>query len=185
MEKSIDAALLKVQKEIIGIVKENKNPYFKSAYFDINKVLSVVRPILNKYGLLISQPTRYDKEAGKTIVYTIIVGYDDFRDSNLPLPDLNDAQKLGSCITYYRRYTLVGLLALEALDDDANLASGKIVEVKDIEPKQAPKKPKAKSSEVSALIKANDAKKARDYYAQHSWDGLNSLKQKLTQHFKN
>lgn len=182
MEKSIDAALLKVQKEIVGIVKENKNPYFKSAYFDINKVLSVVRPILNKYGLLISQPTRFEKESGRTLVYTIIVGYDEFRDSNLALPDISDPQKLGSCITYYRRYTLVGLLALEALDDDGNAAAGKVIEVKEI-PKET--KPKAKSSEVSALIKKDDAAKARNYFTQHDWTGLDKLKIKLTSHFKN
>ena len=50
--------------------------------------------------------------------------YDEFRDANLALPDISDPQKLGSCITYYRRYTLVGLLALEALDDDGNAAAG-------------------------------------------------------------
>lgn len=179
MEKSIDQALLKVQKEIVGIVKENKNPYYKSAYFDINKVLSVVRPVLNKHGLLISQPTKYDTKANKTLVYTIIVGHDDYRDCNLPLPEITDPQKLGSCITYYRRYTLVCLLALESLDDDANLASGKVIEVKQI------KKPKAKASEVSALIKNGNTDKARDYFAERDWVGLDNLKNKLTNHFKN
>jgi hypothetical protein len=42
----------------------------------------------------------------------------------LILPELNDPQKIGSCITYYRRYTLASLL-LQAEDDDANLASKK------------------------------------------------------------
>jgi hypothetical protein len=43
------------------------------------------------------------------------------------LPEINDPQKLGSAITYYRRYTLQSLLALQAEDDDANLASNKVV----------------------------------------------------------
>ena len=43
------------------------------------------------------------------------------RLSALKLPDLNDPQKLGSAITYYRRYTLASLLGLQAVDDDANL----------------------------------------------------------------
>ena len=43
--------------------------------------------------------------------------------SALELPKLSDPQKLGSCITYYRRYTLASLLALQAVDDDANMAS--------------------------------------------------------------
>jgi hypothetical protein len=36
-----------------------------------------------------------------------------------PLPELADAQKAGSAITYFRRYALQSLLALEAEDDDA------------------------------------------------------------------
>ena len=44
--------------------------------------------------------------------------------SGLKLPVIADPQKLGSCITYYRRYTLSSLLGLQAEDDDANSASG-------------------------------------------------------------
>ena len=47
-------------------------------------------------------------------------------ESGIVLPELNDPQKLGSAITYYRRYTLQSLLALQAEDDDANLASNKV-----------------------------------------------------------
>ena len=48
--------------------------------------------------------------------------------SALKLPELNDPQKLGSAITYYRRYTLQSLLALQSEDDDGNSASGKTVQ---------------------------------------------------------
>ena len=47
----------------------------------------------------------------------------------MDLPDIQDPQKLGSCITYYRRYTLASLLGLQAEDDDGNAASGKSTEV--------------------------------------------------------
>ena len=46
--------------------------------------------------------------------------------SGLKLPEISDPQKLGSAITYYRRYTLASLLGLQAVDDDANLSSGKV-----------------------------------------------------------
>jgi hypothetical protein len=42
-----------------------------------------------------------------------------------PLPETVDAQKAGSAITYFRRYALQSLLALEAEDDDGNTASSK------------------------------------------------------------
>ena len=50
------------------------------------------------------------------------------------MPQQNDPQKLGSAITYYRRYTLASLLALQAEDDDAQSAK----------PKPAPVKPAMK-----------------------------------------
>ena len=48
--------------------------------------------------------------------------------SGLKLPEITDPQKLGSCITYYRRYTLSSLLGLQSEDDDGNTASNKAVE---------------------------------------------------------
>ena len=39
------------------------------------------------------------------------------------MASLSDPQKMGSMITYYRRYTLQSLLGLQAEDDDANAAS--------------------------------------------------------------
>jgi len=45
----------------------------------------------------------------------------------MKLPKNLDAQKIGSAITYYRRYTLQSLLALQAIDDDGNLASKPII----------------------------------------------------------
>ena len=46
-------------------------------------------------------------------------------ESSIQLTQFNDPQKLGSAITYYRRYTLQSLLGLQAEDDDANKASTK------------------------------------------------------------
>jgi hypothetical protein len=60
-------------------------------------------------------------------------------ESSLQLPTDLDAQKIGSAITYYRRYTLASLLGLQAKDDDANIASGK-----DYDALTTPKKPLTK-----------------------------------------
>ena len=119
---SIYAKLLEVQKEVGAISKDSKNPFFKSKYFDINSLIAHVQPLLEENGLLLLQPIEdgvqysrvIDVESGKSI------------ESGLQLPSLNDPQKLGSAITYYRRYTLQSLLGLQAEDDDANLASQKI-----------------------------------------------------------
>ena len=58
-------------------------------------------------------------------VKTILQCIDDnsFRNSSLELSPNLDAQKKGSEITYFRRYTLASLLGLQAVDDDGNLAA--------------------------------------------------------------
>ena len=111
--------LLKVQKEVGAISKDSENPFFKSKYFDINGLIQHVEPILTKNGLLLLQPIKEGKQY--SIIYDPETGEN--ADSCLELPKLNDPQKLGSAVTYYRRYTLCSLLALQAEDDDANAAS--------------------------------------------------------------
>jgi hypothetical protein len=58
-----------------------------------------------------------------TSIYHIESG--NYIASGIELPNIQDPQKLGSAITYYRRYTLASLLALQSTDDDGNLASKK------------------------------------------------------------
>lgn len=130
--------LLEVQKEIGAIKKDSENPYFKSMYFDINALLEQVKPVLNGKGLIIMQPlTNID---GKLALKTSIMeseGIDAITEI-CPLPDIADPQKAGSAITYFRRYALQSLLALEAEDDDGNSSSSPKQPVKrSVEPKKA------------------------------------------------
>lgn len=112
--------ILEVQKQIGVLGKDSKNPFFKSAYLDLNKLLIHVTPLLIENGLLLSQPIQeglvksliIDAESGKVLL-----------SSEIALPDLKDPQKLGSAITYFRRYTLKSLLSIAEGDDDGNLAS--------------------------------------------------------------
>jgi hypothetical protein len=111
--------LLKVQGEIGTIKKDSINPFFKSSYFDINSLLGTIKPILNKHGLLLLQPL--DKDTLKTILIDTETGLS--LESIVNLPVNTNPQLQGSIITYFRRYSLQSLLALEAEDDDANLGS--------------------------------------------------------------
>lgn len=117
--------LLEFQKKVGAISKDETNPFFKSKYFDINGLIENIKPILNEVGLTLTQPIRIDngknilcsylEDGDKTIVY-----------SQMILPDIQDPQKLGSAITYYRRYAIQSMLLLQAEDDDSNVASGKV-----------------------------------------------------------
>ena len=113
--------ILKIQSEIGVLVKTETNPFFKSKYMDINGLLEQLLPLLEKHKLTVMQPlgevsgrpaleTRIS-DGDKTLLFSIV-----------PLPDIQDPQKMGSAITYYRRYALQSLFLLRAEDDDGNIA---------------------------------------------------------------
>lgn len=111
---------LHLAKQSMGkVIKNATNPHLKRNYADINSIIDTVEPILLDCGLIMMQPVKDDK------VYTIIIDIEteEFVESFMQLPVITDAQKLGGAITYFRRYTLVSLLSLQAVDDDGHEAS--------------------------------------------------------------
>ena len=119
--KTIYTKLAELKKEVGKMTKDSKNPFFNSKYFDINQLLEHLEPLFQKNGLMVLQPI-----INKEVVSKIIeIETGDEICSYLELPPLTDPQKIGSAITYYRRYTLQSLLGIQAEDDDANKASGK------------------------------------------------------------
>lgn len=113
--------LLEVKKEIGTLTKNSKNPFFKSQYLDLNAILEEIDPIMQKHGLILLQPIKanevftsiIDSENGQTIV-----------TSSMVIPStITDPQKMGACVTYFRRYTLKSLLGIAEQDDDGTLAS--------------------------------------------------------------
>ena len=115
----IHKKLLEFQKLGITIKKGEKNPHFKNTYANLNEVLGKVTKPLNDLGVVIvPTPTSLGLE---TCLYdttddTSIVGF-------LPFTEATNPQKIGSNLTYYRRYSLVTMLGLEDEDDDGNKAS--------------------------------------------------------------
>jgi len=118
--KELNEKLYDLQQEIGAISKDTSNPFYKSKYFDVNSLIKQLQPLLKKNRLLLLQPIEDNCVTSKIICIDSNLG----TQSSIPLPDINDPQKLGSAITYYRRYTLASLLGLQADDDDGNLASG-------------------------------------------------------------
>ncbi len=129
-EVSINEKLFNLQQEIGTISKDASNPFYKSKYFDINSLIKQLQPLLKKHKLLLLQPIEEDMVVSKLICINGTGGV----ISGLKLPEISDPQKLGSCITYYRRYTLSSLLGLQSEDDDGNAASSKTEELKWLNP---------------------------------------------------
>jgi hypothetical protein len=113
-EHTLTQRLLEFQKQVNVIKKDAKNPHFKNTYATLKQVLSEVKPILSEVGLLITQPI---DERG---IGTVITDGKDSISSFIPMPTGLAPQQLGSCVSYFRRYTVCSLLSLEIDDDDAN-----------------------------------------------------------------
>ena len=116
---SIYKKIFEAKKEIGIITKDAKNPFFKSNYLSLNGLIDAVEEVLVKNDLILLQPI--EAEWVKTKIIDIETGEE--VSSEMHLPSIQDPQKLGSAITYYRRYTLQSLLGLQAEDDDGNSAT--------------------------------------------------------------
>jgi hypothetical protein len=113
----------KIQKEIGKLKKDKQNPFFKSNYVDINGILEQLNPLLEKEGLVLIQPL--SNVEGRPALKTILTDGTDKIEETTLLPDLQDPQKMGSCITYVRRYSIQSLFCLVTEDDDAESAVGR------------------------------------------------------------
>lgn len=120
-------ALLEVQKKIKALKKDEVNPYYKSGYVSLNAVREAVLPALQEHGLVLLQPTEI--ENNQLVVKTRLIHADTGQEivSTIPVvtSDFGDAQKVGSGISYARRYAIQALLFLSAEDDDGNSAVNK------------------------------------------------------------
>lgn len=131
MEKTENNKLLDFQKKVGAIAKDSLNPFFKKNYFDINGLIAEIKPILNEVGLTLTQPISFEFDVtsgtGRSILHTFLKdGKDIIESSSISLPENLDPQKMGSAITYYRRYSIQSMLLLQAEDDDGNKASHKV-----------------------------------------------------------
>lgn len=117
------AALAKALSQFQGEIKNPNNtadnPFFKSKYAPLNDILNIVRPILSKHGLSVTQAPSGDGEH-ITIVTTLIHSSGEWIEFE-PLTlkaDKVTAQGAGSAITYGRRYALSAVLGISSEDDD-------------------------------------------------------------------
>ena len=149
--KTIYQKLAQAKSEIGAISKDSKNPFYNSKYFDINQLLNHVEPVLEKYGLMVMQPIIEGK------VVSLIIDVETGNDcrSELKLTDERDPQKIGSQISYFRRYSLSSLLCLQAQDDDGNQAIPK---------KPTAKKVFSKTDADAEFLKGTDAKELSNKY---------------------
>jgi ERF superfamily len=118
MTSNLATALIAAKLKFKPILKTKTNPHYKSKYACLDSILEAISEALATNGLLLIQPTEIDN--GTPVLKTILIhaSTGDRFESILPLPVLSDPQKLGSALTYYRRYGICNLLAISPDEDD-------------------------------------------------------------------
>ena len=118
-------ALAKAQGELENASKSSSNTHFKSKYADLAEILNTVRPVFALNGLSVTQCPSF--EAGIVSVETILMhSSGQWMSSVISAPvSKQDAQGVGSAITYCRRYSLASVAGIAQEDDDAEGAIGR------------------------------------------------------------
>ena len=111
-------ALLKVQKDFPRIEKNNTNPHFKNRYADLSEIINKTRDVLHLHGLVLMQTIISESTDCLTLRTTLYHESGESISSDFSFhPDINP-QKIGSQLTYFRRYSIAALLNIAADDDD-------------------------------------------------------------------
>ena len=123
---NLNNALLEFQKLNVSATKDSKNPHFKSNYASLEAVIQATSQA-NQFGICFTQDIDFDAESSMVFVRTTLIHAPsgETRTSRTPIrsKDPADPQKMGSGITYAKRYGLQSMLGLPSEDDDGNEAS--------------------------------------------------------------
>jgi hypothetical protein len=104
--------LLEVQKMLLSFKKKGSNPHFKSSYLTLDDLLNQLLPVCNELWILI-----YHKTENQEVKTTVVCDKEEIV-SSFPLWDISNPQKIGSYITYAKRYNLWQIFNIVTDDDD-------------------------------------------------------------------
>ena len=110
------------QLHVENAMKSSTNPHFKSKYADLAEILNTVRPVFSANCIAIVQTPTF--ESGVASVETMLCHESgEFISSVCSSPvSKQDAQGIGSAITYLRRYSLAAMCGIAQEDDDGQHA---------------------------------------------------------------
>ena len=118
----IAKALAAFQADLPKVELDADNPHFKSKFTSLSHLSSVVLPLLSKHGIAFSA-TPQVTENGFVMEAHLLHESGERLTASFPITDTLP-QKVGSAVTYYRRYALAALTGVVAdLDDDGHAAS--------------------------------------------------------------
>ena len=121
----IDRQLAKAQAEMVGAKKGSTNPFFNSSYADLSEVIDAVSKPLTNNGISYTTTCMKIHVVGGSIFVNVMtrLRYEgEYISCVVPIPieGKPNAHKLGSALTYGRRYGLSAITGCPQLDDDGN-----------------------------------------------------------------
>lgn len=120
--KMIAKALAEFQADLPAVTLDGKNPHFNSEFVTLANLSTVVLPKLAKHGMAFTATPKVT-ENGFVMEAHLLHESGERLSASFPITETNP-QKVGSAVTYYRRYALAALTGVVAdKDDDGNAAS--------------------------------------------------------------
>lgn len=125
--EEIAKSLIEFRKNLKQPQKDANNPFFKSSYTTLDKVIEAIDETAPNHGLSFTQ-WAVSNEQGNVGVETLLLhssGQYIHYDAIYMKPEKNTPQAIGSAITYSRRYTISAIFGIASdEDDDGNQATG-------------------------------------------------------------
>ena len=132
--KELTTALITFHEEVNNIPKTASNPFFKSKYVPLEKILTAIREPLKTANLSFVQ---FPEDEGGLTTRLMHTSGEWIEATYYMKPTKPDPQGYGSVITYQRRYALSAILGLNTdEDDDGNKASEKPELLSDVQYKR-------------------------------------------------
>jgi hypothetical protein len=120
----IATALAKAQAGMKNAALNKVNPHFKSKYADLAGIRDTVIPPLTANGIAVVQTLDAGMGGVSFVLTRLLHTSGQWIEGCCPIPAAPDMQKMGSAITYARRYSLSAICGIAAdEDDDGNAAA--------------------------------------------------------------
>ena len=130
---NLASALSKAQGEMSTASKNGFNPHFRSNFSTLEDLIEASRLALTKYGLSVCQYPHSDGDT--TYLVTKLKhasGQEEVSQVRIVLKDPSDIQKLGSAMSYLKRYAYASMcgIATSENEDDGNTISSPVEQKK-------------------------------------------------------
>ena len=115
---NLATALSKAQAMMTGAKKDKHNAFFKSQYSTLSSILDAIRDPFAVNGLSVTQTMEVLPTGLQMLCTRLLHNSGEYIDSKMLLPTESNPQKMGSLITYLRKYSLMAIAGVASEEDD-------------------------------------------------------------------